>query len=108
MYKRSKVTTIIKNEVQLFAILECGKLLLQTPVVFFFCLALPSKARPGLAWADSLQGLGRIHWSSAGCNGGSSVVLCGEDVAARPCDFGTKSFEGFNENSRLDSWRNVS
>ena len=53
VYKGSKVAAIVENEVQLLAILECGKLLLQTPVVFVFGLAFPSKTRSGLALEES-------------------------------------------------------
>jgi hypothetical protein len=42
--KGSEITTVIKDEIQLLAILECAKLLLQAPVVFLLGLTLPGEA----------------------------------------------------------------
>ena len=55
VYKGGKVAAIVENEVKRFAILERGKLLLQTPVVFFFGLAFPRKTRSGSALEESLK-----------------------------------------------------
>jgi hypothetical protein len=41
--KSSKIATIVKDEVELLATLECKKLLFQAPVVFFLSLTLPCK-----------------------------------------------------------------
>jgi len=40
----SKVTTVVKNEVELLAILECVELLLQAPLVLLLGLSLPGEA----------------------------------------------------------------
>lgn len=45
--ERSKISTIVKNEVQFLAVLECGELLLKTPVVLLLGLAFPCKADSG-------------------------------------------------------------
>jgi hypothetical protein len=41
----SKISTVIEDQVQALAILECNKLLLQTPLVFLLSLALPCENR---------------------------------------------------------------
>lgn len=80
-----QVTTIIEDEVELLAILEGNKLLLETPVVLLLSLALPSE-----------------DGDAGGSNGGSSVVLCGEDVARGPGDFGAESGQSLYQDGGLD------
>lgn len=80
-----KVTTVVKNQVELGTVLEGKQLLLQTPVVLLLGLALPGK-----------------DGNTSGGNGGGSMVLGAEDVAASPGDFGTKSSQGLDEDSGLD------
>lgn len=84
--KRGQVTTIVKDEVELLAILEGRELLLQAPVVLLVSLTLPGED------GDTSSG-----------NGGGSVVLGGEDIAASPGNLSTEGSEGLNEDSSLDS-----
>ena len=88
--KTGQVTTVIEDEVELLAILEGLKLLLQAPVVLLLGLTLPGENR---------------HTGSS--NGSSGVVLGGEDVAASPGDLGTEGSEGLDEDSSLDGWRGL-
>jgi hypothetical protein len=83
----SKISTVIENEVQGFAVLEGGELLLEAPVVLLLGLALPGK-----------------HRSTASGNCGRSVILCGEDVAAGPGDLGAQSCQCLNEDGGLNGW----
>jgi hypothetical protein len=39
--KSGEITTIIEDQVQALAVLECNELLLQTPLVFLLGLTLP-------------------------------------------------------------------
>lgn len=80
-----QITTIVEDEVELLAILESVELLLQAPLVLLLGLTLPGKDR-----------------DAGGSNGGSSMVLGGEDIAAGPGDLSTKGSEGLDENSGLD------
>lgn len=72
----SKVSTIIKNQVQALATLEGNKLLLQAPLVFLLCLALPCENR--YTWeyvSDAFEAeLKFLHTSSGDSSRG--VVLC--------------------------------
>lgn len=43
-----------------------------------------------------------LHWSATSGDGGSGVVLSGEDVARGPGKLSTESLEGLNENSGLN------
>ena len=64
MNQSSKITSIIKNQVQRFSIWKSSEGLFDTPKVFFFGFTFPSVNR------------------YTGCgNGGSGVVLGREDVA---------------------------
>ena len=83
-----KVTTVIGDEVKRLAGGERGELLLKAPLVLLLGLALPGE-----------------DWGTAGGNGSGGVILGGEDVAAGPGEFGTKSLEGLDEDSSLDGWR---
>jgi hypothetical protein len=58
-----EISTVIKNEVEGLAIFESNELLLQTPFVFFLCLAFPGKDR-----------------GAAGSNGSCCMILCRENV----------------------------
>lgn len=84
--KGGQVTTVIEDEVEFLAILEGRELLLQAPVVLLIGLTLPGEDR-----------------YTSGSNGGGSVVLGGEDVAASPGNLSTEGSEGLNEDSSLDS-----
>lgn len=84
--KAGQVTAIVEDQVELGTILEGEELLLETPVVLLFSLSLPGKDR------DTGSG-----------NGSGGMVLSAEDVAAGPGDFGTKSSQGLDEDSGLDS-----
>lgn len=48
-----------------------------------------------------------LHRDTGGGNGGSGVVLGGEDVAAGPGDLGTESGQGLNEDGGLDGYREL-
>ena len=85
MHQCSQITSVIKNEIEMFPILKSSQLLLQTPIVLFFRLPLPSKDR-----------------GTAGSNGGSGMVLCGEDVAGRPGNLGTEGGKGLDKDGGLD------
>jgi hypothetical protein len=89
--ERSQVTAVVENEVQALAVLEGGELLFQAPVVLLLRLALPGED------GDARRG-----------NGGSSVVLGGENVAGRPCQLGTEGLECLDEHSSLDGYQRVS
>jgi hypothetical protein len=62
--KRSQVSSIIKNQVERLAILECDQLLFKAPLVFLLGLTFPGKDR---------------DTSSSNCS--SSMILGREDVA---------------------------
>lgn len=81
----SKISTVIEDEVEGLARGERGELLLEAPLVLLLGLTLP----------------GEDGGSTSG-NGGSGVVLGGEDVAAGPGELGTESLEGLDEDSGLD------
>lgn len=83
--KVGQVTTIIKDEVELLAVLESTELLLQAPVVLVLGLTLPGK--------DGDTSCGN------GCGG---VVLSRKDVARRPGDLGTESSQGLDEDGSLN------
>ncbi len=89
--KGGQVTTVVKDQVQALAILEGGELLLQAPLVLLLSLALPGE-----------------YWHTGGGNGGSSVVLCGEDVAGSPGQLSTESLERLDQNGGLDGLEAVS
>ena len=46
MHKSGQITTVIKDEVQLLAVSECGKLLFKAPIIFLLGLAFPRKTVP--------------------------------------------------------------
>lgn len=83
--KGGQVTTVVEDEVKLLAILEGRELLLQAPVILLVSLTLPGED------GDTSSG-----------NGGGSVVLGGEDIAASPGNLSTEGSEGLNEDSSLD------
>jgi hypothetical protein len=85
--KGGEVTTVVEDEVELLAILEGKELLLQAPVVLLLGLTLPGEN------GDTSSG-----------NGGSGVVLGGEDVAAGPGNLSTEGSEGLDKDSGLDGW----
>ena len=66
MHQIGQVTTVIKDQVEGFAIREHDGLI-NAPDVLFICLALPG-----------------IDGHPCDSNGGSRVVLGGEDIAAGP------------------------
>jgi hypothetical protein len=80
-----KVTTVVEDQVQALAVLEGGELLLEAPLVLLLGLALPGE-----------------DGDTGGGNGGSGVVLGGEDVARCPGELSTEGLEGLDEDSRLD------
>lgn len=45
-----------------------------------------------------------LHRDTGGSNGGSGVVLGGEDVARGPGDLSTEVNEGLDEDGGLDGW----
>lgn len=81
-----QVATVVKDQVELGSVLEGKQLLLEAPVVFLLGLALPGKNR-----------------NTGSGDGGGGMVLGAEDVAAGPGDFGSKSSQGLDEDSGLDS-----
>ena len=83
--KSSQITTVVKDKIEGLAGGEGADGLLDAPVVLLFRFALPGKDR---------------HTCSSDSGGG--VVLCGEDVAGGPGDFGTQRCEGFDQNGGLD------
>lgn len=83
--KGGKVSTVIKNKVELAIVLEGLELLLNAPEVLLLSLTLPGEDR------DTGSG-----------NGSGGVVLGGVDVARRPGDLSTKSDKGLDKNSGLD------
>jgi hypothetical protein len=83
--ERSEITSIVENQVQVLAILEGSELLLQAPVVLLLGLALPGKDR-----------------YARGSNGGSSVILGREDVAAGPGKLGAEGLERLDKDGGLD------
>jgi len=81
----SQVAAIVEDEVQALAVVEGGELLLEAPLVLLLGLALP-----------------REDGHAGGSNGGSGVVLGGEDVARCPGDLSTKGCERLDEDGGLD------
>lgn len=81
-----QVTTVIQDQVELTGVLEGEQLLFDTPFVLFFGFTLPGK-----------------DWDTGGGDGGGGVVLGGVDVTGGPGDFSTKSDQGFDQHSGLDS-----
>ena len=81
----SKISTVVEDQVEGLAGGERLELLLEAPVVLLLGLALPGE--------DGHTG---------GGDGGSGVVLGGEDVAGRPGDLGTEGLEGLDEDGGLD------
>lgn len=80
-----QVTAVVQHHVGVprLAVLEDG--LLDAPFVLFLGLALPGEHR------------------DAGCgDGGGGLVLGGEDVAARPADFGAQRDQGLDQHAGLD------
>jgi hypothetical protein len=106
-----EVTTVIEDEVQLLAILEGLELLVETPLVLLLGLTLPGEAvikeRSAGSTKAKLKPL-NLHRDTSGSNGGSGVVLGGEDVAGSPGDLSTEVSEGLNEDSGLDGCKEVS
>jgi len=80
-----EVTTVVEDEVELLAILEGLELLLETPLVLLLGLTLPGE-----------------DGNTRSGNGGSGVVLGGEDVAGSPGDLSTEGSEGLDEDGSLD------
>lgn len=91
--KGSEVTTVVEDQVEGLAGGESLELLLEAPVVLLLGLTLPGE-----------------DGDAGGGDGGSGVVLGGEDVAGRPGDLGTEGLEGLDEDGGLDGCeaRNVS
>jgi hypothetical protein len=83
--KVGEISSIIEDHVEWLTIWEDDGLL-NAPKVFLVSLALPS-----------------IDWDASDGDGGSSLVLGGEDVAGGPLDLSTKGGEGLDEDSRLCS-----
>jgi hypothetical protein len=82
-----KVTAVVEDQVQALAILESSELLLEAPLVFLLSLTLPSE-----------------DGNTGGGNGGSGVVLGGEDVARSPGELSTEGLERLNEDGGLDGY----
>lgn len=80
-----KITTVIEDQVEGLARGESGELLLETPLVLLLGLTLP----------------GEDGGTTSG-NGGSGVVLGGEDVAGGPGELGTEGLEGLDKDGSLD------
>jgi hypothetical protein len=104
VYEGCKISAVIEDEVELLAIFEGGKLLLEAPVVLLFGLALPGKAIRMSDGVNSVWIVGRrdIHWSASSRNCSSGVILRGEDVAAGPCNLGAQCCESLNEDGGLN------
>lgn len=83
--QRGEVTTVIENHVKSLAPGESLEGLVDTPKILLLGLTLPSK-----------------DGDTGGGDGGSGMVLGGEDVAGRPGDLSTESGKGLDENSGLD------
>lgn len=81
----SQISTVVEDQVESLAVLEGMKLLLQTPLVFLLGLTLPGE-----------------DGDTGGSDGGSSVVLGREDVAAGPGNLRTESSQGLDKDSSLD------
>jgi hypothetical protein len=86
--KGGKITTVVEDQVKRLARGERGELLLEAPLVLLLGLTLPGE-----------------DGGTAGGDGGSGVVLGGEDVARRPGELGTEGLEGLDEDGSLDGWR---
>lgn len=85
VHESSEITTVVENQVERLARWESLQLLLQAPLVLLLGLALPCE-----------------HWGATGGNGGSGVVLGGEDVARGPGQLCTECLERLNEDGSLD------
>ncbi|KAG9954788.1 S-adenosyl-L-homocysteine hydrolase-like protein, partial [Aureobasidium melanogenum] len=79
-----KITTVIEDQVEGLARGESGELLLETPLVLLLGLTLP----------------GEDGGTTSG-NGGSGVVLGGEDVAGGPGELGTEGLEDLGRDGVL-------
>ena len=90
MDEGSQVTAVVKDQVEVLAGGEGLQLLLQTPVVLLFGLALPGEDR-----------------GATGGDGSCGVVLGGEDVAGRPGDLSAERLEGLDQDGGLDGWRTM-
>ena len=89
--KGGKITTIVEDQVEGLARGERGELLLEAPLVLLLGLTLPGE-----------------DGGTAGGDGGSGVVLGGEDVARRPGELGTEGLEGLDEDGSLDGCEGAS
>ena len=80
-----QVTTVVEDHVGVprLTVLEDG--LLDAPLVLFFGLALPGEYR-----------------DTGGGDGGSGLILGGEDVAGRPADVSAEGDQGFDQHGGLD------
>lgn len=100
--KGSEVTTVVEDQVELLAILEGTELLLETPLVLLLGLTLPGEAIKQLVQPKAAGMEKSLHRDTGGSDGGSGVVLGGEDVARGPGDLSTEVNEGLNEDGGLD------
>ena len=80
-----QVAAVVQNHVQGLLALAKVQGLLNAPVKLFFGHALPC-----------------IYLNTSCGNGGSGVVLRGENIAGRPGNLGTQFDQRFNQNGRLD------
>jgi hypothetical protein len=101
-----QVTTVVEDKVELLVILEGEQLLLKAPLVLLLGLTLPGEAVNETSQkkdiSDTRTGDFGLHRDTGSGNGGSGVVLGGEDVAGGPGDLSTESNEGLDEDSGLD------
>jgi len=86
--KGGKITTVVEDQVERLARGERGELLLEAPLVLLLGLTLPGE-----------------DGGTTGGDGGSGVILSGEDVARRPGELGTEGLEGLDEDGSLDGCR---
>ena len=89
--KGGKITTVVEDQVERLARGERGELLLEAPLVLLLGLTLPGE-----------------DGGTTGGDGGSGVVLGGEDVARRPGELGTEGLEGLDEDGSLDGCEGAS
>ena len=80
-----QISSVVEDHVQWLSIWEGAEGLLNTPVVLLLGLSLPGE-----------------DGDTGGSDGGSGVVLGGEDVARRPRDLSTEGGEGLDEDGGLD------
>src|SRR5690554_938260 len=85
MQQLGQVAAVVQDHVRFPAVYVCAHGLVQAPFVFFVGFTLP-----------------REHGNALGCDGGSSLVLCGEDVARRPAYVSAQLDQGFNQHGGLD------